>query len=790
MPKGPNAPSQDTGNNKLDEILALIEESEEIEFPMIQLDITELTPDVAEILIAHTDNLQLDNLTHLDVPVAEVLARHENYLTLNGLTEISVPVAEALAKHESDLLLDGLKEISVPVAEALAKQGGFLVLGGLSQISESVAKALSSHRGDAITIGINRLDIPTARILSTYGGNLYLGLTHLDVPVAEVLTQHGVMLDLDRLTHLDIPVAEILIKCGSLDLSGLTHINTPLAEILTKHKNLPVPEQVTHATEKACELLNLDQCNITIIPDRVNIGSLKLPPNASEDINEWIPLFEEHPNFKSIVASEAGNINEQLKQEGVAHPECFHNLNAKCDVQPLIDEVFSFIESLMRPHGMEDFCANFKNIYLIDFNNDPEFIAVYKDEVVQAMADHLIATIEDKKKRLQKLSSDNVGKRQSFLKSKIDDPNLPEKVRKRFRRDLQNLLSGNSAEDITNIEREIANTTALLVKFENLHYLRPSKSGFKLAARNIRELTVGDECSDCTSASIAGMNFWTVPVWLTDPGFNFLLHYDGEGKLAHKFGFVWEISQSGEIILTIDSMELGNSQKEKPGMNEPPKSEDKEKQLMGEAIDFIYNWADLMGLDKNNIYATFQSNAGTDEFNEFLQRKFMVAKLGDLDAVHNIHRKYCPDEEPIKSRIYLQSLASHAADVNDPLTDTDEEGVDIHNIYRSVESVIAHYLQSESHETGDHEEVKSLLELAREEPREAARKMRIFLIMGANEETKNALSVDGERIDLYLANNGSNFENYFAVMLGKVEITRGSFATTELRHLAPGSKLE
>ena len=90
---------------------------------------------------------------------------------------------------------------------------------------------------------------------------------------------------------------------------------------------------------------------------------------------------------------------------------------------------------------------------------------------------------------------------------------------------MKKLFSQDPTVEKAKLEKRIEKAKELLGRFSNLHYIRPNKSGFKLASRYVEELTLGDKCSDCTSASISGFNFWTVPTWLTDPTFNFLLQH-------------------------------------------------------------------------------------------------------------------------------------------------------------------------------------------------------------------------------------------------------------------------
>ena len=743
-------------------------------------------------------SLNLNHIAQIDVPIAEALAKYKGSLILDGLTQIDVPVAEALAKHEGVLCLNGLTQIDVPVAEALAKKKGTLWLCGLTHIALTVVKALAKQKGELFLNGLTQIDVPVAEALAKYKGILILnGLTQIDVPVAEALAKHKGGLYLNGLTHIDVPVAEALAKHkGGLYLNGLTHIDVPVAEALRKLKSSIEFGENLKISRKAYELLLVfpdihNKEGLKIYEDKTQIASLKLPEEAGEQIKEWLPFFEKHPNFKDVVAGESGQICQHLRGKGVNNPEHFYNLNASRDIQTLLSDFLEFIGQLPNGFGLKTFYENFEREYLKKFENASEFNEIYKDEVIQAMANHLTGIIESAKQHLQKKSDVSLAERKAFFESKLNEPGLPDKIKNRYRKDLEKLLSSQTGDEASDTEKRMKDAENLLARFEDLHFIRPGKAGFKLASRNVKELTLGDECSDCTSATISGMNFWSVPTWLTDPGFNFLLQYDEAGKLAHKFGVVWEVKSNGEVILTIDSAELGNPQKAEAGMYKGRKDKKAERLLMAEALKFIHEWAESIGLNQNNIYATPISNTGTYEFSCFPKEQFLISKLGSLDAVERILKKYNPGHTK-KPRIYLQSLSS----MDDPQQHGEEDEFeeekkdDFARIYNAVEKTLTGYIQLNLGNNNDYKKVKDMLKLASENPAEAARRMRIFLIMEAKEETKKALSVNGVRIDLYLANNKLTLEGYFNAILGQSEVRKGKFVNSELYHLIPNVELQ
>ena len=499
----------------------------------------------------------------------------------------------------------------------------------------------------------------------------------------------------------------------------------------------------------------------------------------TRQVPHWEPFFKNHPNFKEKVIAESGPIAAQLKGRGVDY-EKFHNLNAGRDVS-ILSEVFEYFEALTNGFGMQAFKERFKRSTLAKYEASDEFMKTHLDEIVQAVADHVAHIIDSRKSRLQEEQDRSTDERIAFLQGQLDNPDITLKnaVKRSYRKSIEVLLE--RKDRAGELEAAIEEAQGMLGKLEHLHYMRAGQEGFKLASRNRTELYLGDQCSDCTSASISGTNFWTVPTWLTDPGFNFLLQYDENGKLAHKFGFVWEMKADQEVILTIDSMELGNSQKAGAGMYENAESAERETRLMENAMAFIRAWAIDMGISDDQLYSTTISNTGTVELDRKYPKKTLsVAKIGGLDAVRRILKKSNPgtNAEPA---IYLQSLSVNAE--NNELIDAGNGVENASEAFVAVELCIAKFLESEESHAGDVEVVRALLTSASDNPKEAARKFRIFAGMQAQKATVKALSIDGQRVDVYLNSAGLSMDSYFGIMLGKSVVDHGKMVTATLFHL-------
>ncbi|HLD31144.1 MAG TPA: hypothetical protein VJB41_03050 [Patescibacteria group bacterium] len=354
-----------------------------------------------------------------------------------------------------------------------------------------------------------------------------------------------------------------------------------------------------------------------------------LPEEARAQIEDWLTFFDSNPNFKHLVAESGVELMDFMKKNKIANPEAFHNLNAGKDVKVLLKDFKALLVLLPKNFSQETFEEIFERKNDIGYQDNDVFLTVYADELVQTIADYLSSiknSLDEKARKRGALS-----KRIIFLREKIAEiDNL--KAKKKMQKQL---LAAEESEqrDFSKIDKQQQGCSELLDRLANFNYLALGKSGFRLAGRTREELTLGDKCSDCTSANISGMNFWTVPVWLADPGFNFLLQYDENGRLAHKFGVVLDINRKGEIVLIVDSLELADAQKEQAGMYGGLADERKEQDMMDEAIDFIKQWAKRMGLDSQNIYSTSFSNTGVKELEWYPLKQISVAKLGGLESL-------------------------------------------------------------------------------------------------------------------------------------------------------------
>ena len=171
-----------------------------------------LPPNVATILATYQDGLELPGLTRLESqPLAVKLLETagnawDSGIELN-LMELSPEIAEVLSKYEVGLSLNGLRDISPATAQNLMNCEGRLVIG-LPELTPEIAKILVHHRGDLV-LNIENLTPETAKVLINRQGDLKLGLKHLTSDVAEILVNREDPLWIGEVT-IDEELANIL----------------------------------------------------------------------------------------------------------------------------------------------------------------------------------------------------------------------------------------------------------------------------------------------------------------------------------------------------------------------------------------------------------------------------------------------------------------------------------------------------------------------------------------------------------------------------------------------------
>jgi ankyrin repeat protein len=182
--------------------------------------LTDLSAEVAEVLIEAPCGLLLDQVQSLPEDVIDVLARHQYDLSLNGLLSLGEAAAGSLVSHSQTVYLNGLTDLELPVAKILAQRSGPIVMGGIATMSDEVAQVLANTEA-LLQIGLSEA--------ANSPGNLAL---------LSKLAAQEVDLPLDGLSSLTPTAAEILAthKTGMLSLGGMTTLSPELAAVLAQYE--------------------------------------------------------------------------------------------------------------------------------------------------------------------------------------------------------------------------------------------------------------------------------------------------------------------------------------------------------------------------------------------------------------------------------------------------------------------------------------------------------------------------------------------------------------------------
>lgn len=167
---------------------------------------------------------------------------------------------------------------------------------------------------------------------------------------------------------------------------------------------------------------------------------------------------------------------------------------------------------------------------------------------------------------------------------------------------------------------------------------------FSLISRTEQDLFLGDLSGDCTAYHLnVGMNAWTVPVWLTNPGFTIFKIGDG-ANLTAKMGLLLGKSDRGPIII-IDSIETGKN------ITDEEEAEVKIK----EGLHFINQWARRIGITQVLISNVSNSSELVEDLEGLSQPSELnqLEALGGLSGVAEVRRNLLGSET--KERIYIQT---------------------------------------------------------------------------------------------------------------------------------------
>lgn len=171
-------------------------------------------------------------------------------------------------------------------------------------------------------------------------------------------------------------------------------------------------------------------------------------------------------------------------------------------------------------------------------------------------------------------------------------------------------------------------------------------SDFSLISRTEQDLFLGDLTGDCTAYHLnVGMNAWTVPIWLTNPGFTTFKIGEG-GNLTAKMGLFLATSDKGPTIM-IDSIEAGKNITD----------EEEAKAKIKEGLHYLNQWARRIGFAQVLISNVSNSSElvveleGVSSANELAS----LEALGGLSGVAELRKNLIGTIT--KEKIYIQSEA-------------------------------------------------------------------------------------------------------------------------------------
>lgn len=184
---------------------------------------------------------------------------------------------------------------------------------------------------------------------------------------------------------------------------------------------------------------------------------------------------------------------------------------------------------------------------------------------------------------------------------------------------------------------------------------------FSLASRAREDLFLGDLTGDCTAYHlVVGMNAWTVPVWLSNPGFNFYKITDGDTLIA-KLGLLLSVADDKPAIV-VDSIETGTEIKD----------EEAASKLITQGLSYLRTWATRIGV--GNVYMNEVSNSsGLTDVTHKVVRSSSTKSLyamGGLSGLAEVRKNLIHQEETAGENIYLQSRSAGYWD-EEPLVTTE-----------------------------------------------------------------------------------------------------------------------
>jgi hypothetical protein len=184
-------------------------------------------------------------------------------------------------------------------------------------------------------------------------------------------------------------------------------------------------------------------------------------------------------------------------------------------------------------------------------------------------------------------------------------------------------------------------------------------NGFTLMARTRDDMFLGDLTGDCTAYHLnTGVNGWTVPTWLSNPGFNFFKIDDGR---TAKMGILLAVAD-GQPVLVVDSIEVGSAITD----------QEEAKKRIHAGFAYLQSWAEAIGLRVQLMSNISNSSELGNIMSQELTTESEYAKveaLGGLSGLSELRRNLTG--KTAKETTYLQSAPHEFDDDDDRLNEGD-----------------------------------------------------------------------------------------------------------------------
>jgi len=356
-----------------------------------------------------------------------------------------------------------------------------------------------------------------------------------------------------------------------------------------------------------------------------------------------LETIERENNIKKQVVLESPGI-EEIEKKYHIDLAGLDNLNALDDLHALLNLASPLYKYLSAGEklGLQQLVIDLTGeslSSLIDKNSP--LLKVYADEIIQGFykyfEKHLYGTAQVKD--VQQISEHllNLENQKKYQKTAnqaalvLGEANIKNIGKHELLKTLEAKLNMLSHENLKSLQE----------LFNRLNVVREGIYSFKLFGRNMDDILSAEMTGDCTNPGDSGFNFWTVPAWLVNRGFNMIYFYGPDQKLIYKAGLLVTLNQKEQPLLVVDSIEVGGDYRKSYDQT-------KEEHYMNLLINQVRQMAQRMKIDPENIYSQSISNTGS--LIEGLGQKMTVVHRPIVSKNNFVYRNFF-----ITSHSYFQS---------------------------------------------------------------------------------------------------------------------------------------